>query len=109
MQKSKYSVELTSWVTTIPEYQKPTFDGNFFALEIMQVTKQHFFPVTAIAYEAQIWEWTFWRANFFFHFGKQITCQGTNTDFSSNIVSHPIKKEQCTNTEEGLSTALPAY
>lgn len=52
-EKSEYSEEQTSQVT-FSKSKKPTFDRNLFALEIMQVTKKHFLPVTAIAYEPQI-------------------------------------------------------
>lgn len=75
--KLECPVPLTSWVPMILKSQKPTFDRNLFALEIMQVTEKHFFPVTAITYEPQVGEGTFRGANFFFHFGKQVTYRGT--------------------------------
>lgn len=51
-------------------------------MEIMQVTKQNFLPVTTVADETQIRQRTFWRANFFFYFRKQIACKGKKSCLS---------------------------
>lgn len=50
--------------------EEPTFDGDFFALEIMQITEKNLLPVTTVTDKSQVWEGPFWRANFLFHFGQ---------------------------------------
>lgn len=44
-----------------------TFNGDLFALEIMQVAQQHFFPVAPVANETQIRQRALRRAHFLLH------------------------------------------
>lgn len=59
-------------------------------MEIMQVTKQNFLPVTTVADETQIRQRAFWRANFFFYFRKQIACKGKKKLFVLPKLLYPV-------------------
>lgn len=50
-----------------------TFDGDLFALEVIQVAQQHLLPVTPVADEAQVGQGALRWAHLLFHFGQQVT------------------------------------
>jgi len=49
-----------------------TFDGDLFALKVVQVAQQHLLPVTPVADEAQVRQGALRWAHLLLHFGQQV-------------------------------------
>lgn len=56
-----------------------TLDGDLFALEVVHVAQEHFFPVAAVADEAQVREGALRRPHLLLHLRQQVAYTGPSS------------------------------
>lgn len=78
---------LTPNFLTVVRVTLSTFNGDFFALEVVQVAQKHFFPVAPVTDEAEIRERPLRRANLLLYFGQQVTCADTSHSHTNMLIS----------------------